>query len=56
MEKDRRIFIEATSVADEGAIIGDGAQIGHFCRVEAGARIGRNCVISTAFSSAVRRR
>ncbi len=45
MEKDRRIFIEATSVADEGAIIGDGAQIGHFCRVEAGARIGRNCVI-----------
>ena len=37
------VFIHASSVVDEGAQIGPGTQIWHFCHVSKSARIGRNC-------------
>lgn len=40
-----RIFIHETSVVDEGASIGAGTRIWHFCHVSATARIGENCVL-----------
>src|SRR5437773_1571389 len=38
-------FAHPTAVVDEGAQIGDGTRIWHFCHVAAGARIGRDCVL-----------
>lgn len=37
------IFIHPTAVVDDGAQIGDGTKIWHFCHVMAGARIGEQC-------------
>jgi UDP-2-acetamido-3-amino-2,3-dideoxy-glucuronate N-acetyltransferase len=37
-------FAHPTAVVDEGAQIGDGTRIWHFCHVSAGARVGRDCV------------
>jgi UDP-2-acetamido-3-amino-2,3-dideoxy-glucuronate N-acetyltransferase len=34
-----------SAVVDEGARVGDGTKIWHFCHVMAGARIGRGCVL-----------
>lgn len=36
-------FVHPTSVIDEGVEIGDGTKIWHFCHVQTGARIGRDC-------------
>lgn len=36
-------FKHETAVVDDGAIIGDGSKVWHFCHVSAGARIGQNC-------------
>ncbi len=36
-------FAHATSCVDEGATIGEGTKIWHFCHVMPGARIGRGC-------------
>lgn len=36
-------FVHPSSYIDEGAEIGDGTRIWHFCHVQSGARIGRNC-------------
>ncbi len=38
-------FVHPTAVIDDGAVIGEGTKIWHFCHVSASARIGRNCVI-----------
>lgn len=38
-------FIHESSYVDEGAVIGDGTKIWHFCHVESGAVIGENCTI-----------
>jgi UDP-2-acetamido-3-amino-2,3-dideoxy-glucuronate N-acetyltransferase len=38
-------FCHASSFVDEGAIIGAGTRIWHFCHVMAGARIGARCVL-----------
>ena len=38
-------FRHDTACIDEGAIIGDGSRIWHFCHVCAGAKIGRDCVL-----------
>lgn len=40
-----KIFIHETSVVDEGASIGTGTKIWHFCHVSATAKIGANCVL-----------
>jgi UDP-2-acetamido-3-amino-2,3-dideoxy-glucuronate N-acetyltransferase len=34
-----------SAVIDDGAEIGDGTRIWHFCHVSSGARIGRSCVL-----------
>src|SRR5947209_9474630 len=34
-----------SAIVDEGALIGEGTKIWHFCHVAAGARIGRDCVL-----------
>ncbi len=36
-------FAHPTAVIDEGAAVGAGTRIWHFCHVMAGARIGREC-------------
>jgi len=38
-------FVHPTAVVDDGAAIGAGSRIWHFCHVMAGARIGRDCVL-----------
>jgi UDP-2-acetamido-3-amino-2,3-dideoxy-glucuronate N-acetyltransferase len=38
-------WAHATAVIDEGATIGDGTKIWHFCHVMAGARVGAGCVL-----------
>ncbi|MGP1561146.1 MAG: acyltransferase [Helicobacteraceae bacterium] len=39
------VFIHESSYVDEGASIGDGTKIWHFCHVLAGTRIGKNCSV-----------
>ncbi|MBI4706167.1 MAG: N-acetyltransferase [Deltaproteobacteria bacterium] len=39
------IFVHPTAVVEDGAEIGDGTRIWHFCHVRAGARIGRSCIL-----------
>jgi len=36
-------FAHPTAIVDEGAVVGAGTRIWHFCHVMAGARIGRDC-------------
>jgi UDP-2-acetamido-3-amino-2,3-dideoxy-glucuronate N-acetyltransferase len=38
-------FVHPTAVVDDGAAIGQGTRIWHFCHVMPGARIGRDCVL-----------
>lgn len=38
-------YVHESSYVDEGAMIGAGTKIWHFCHVMAGAVIGRNCTI-----------
>lgn len=40
-----KIYIHESSVVDEGAQIGDGTKIWHFCHVSATAVIGEKCVL-----------
>lgn len=37
------VKIDSTAVVDEGAAIGDGTVIWHFCHVQSGASIGERC-------------
>jgi len=39
------LFTHESAYVDEGAVIGAGTRIWHFCHVSAGARIGKNCVL-----------
>lgn len=36
-------FIHPTSVVDEHVEIGEGTKVWHFCHIQSGARIGKNC-------------
>lgn len=38
-------FLHESSYVDEGAIVGEGTQIWHFCHVMTNANIGENCTI-----------
>ena len=40
-----RYFAHESSYVDDGAIIGAGTKIWHFCHVMSGARIGEQCVL-----------
>lgn len=37
--------VHPTAVVDEGAVLGDGTKVWHFCHVCAGAVLGRGCVL-----------
>ena len=47
-------FVHPSSVVEEGATIGAGTKVWHFCHVFSGARIGRNCVVGQGCSIAAR--
>lgn len=38
-------FVHPTAVIDEGAEIGEGTKIWHFCHIMGGAKIGKNCLL-----------
>jgi UDP-2-acetamido-3-amino-2,3-dideoxy-glucuronate N-acetyltransferase len=40
-----RYFVHASAYVDDGAVVGDGTKIWHFCHVMPGARIGRGCAL-----------
>jgi UDP-2-acetamido-3-amino-2,3-dideoxy-glucuronate N-acetyltransferase len=41
----RRAQVHETAVVDEGARIGAGSRVWHFCHLMPGARIGRDCIL-----------
>jgi UDP-2-acetamido-3-amino-2,3-dideoxy-glucuronate N-acetyltransferase len=45
MGSDTAYFVHESSYVDEGAEIGDGTKIWHFCHVMGGAKIGKQCSI-----------
>jgi len=38
-------FKHESAFVDEGAVVGEGTKIWHFCHVQAGAQLGRGCVL-----------
>ncbi len=36
-------FVHPSAIVDDGAVLGDGTKIWHFCHVMPGARIGKGC-------------
>ncbi len=36
-------FIHATSIIDDNVEIGEGTKVWHFCHIQSGAQIGKNC-------------
>jgi len=50
--QEKQYFVHETSVVDEGAEIGAGTKIWHFCHVYGGASIGKNCVVGLGCSIA----
>jgi UDP-2-acetamido-3-amino-2,3-dideoxy-glucuronate N-acetyltransferase len=42
---DSRALVHPTAVVDDGATIGAGSKVWHFCHVMAGARVGADCVL-----------
>ncbi|MEG2207503.1 MAG: acyltransferase [Clostridia bacterium] len=38
-------YVHPSAIVEEGALLGDGTRIWHFCHVEGTCRIGRNCSI-----------
>jgi UDP-2-acetamido-3-amino-2,3-dideoxy-glucuronate N-acetyltransferase len=38
-------FKHESAYVDDGAVVGDGTKVWHFCHVHSGARIGRKCVL-----------
>lgn len=55
MEK-KNYFVHESSYVDEGAEIGDGTKIWHFCHIQKGARIGSNCSLGQNVNVAGRAR
>lgn len=41
--EDKKFFVHPSSYVDDHVTVGDGTKIWHFCHVQAGASIGRNC-------------
>jgi UDP-2-acetamido-3-amino-2,3-dideoxy-glucuronate N-acetyltransferase len=41
----KKYFVHESSYVDEGAEIGDGTKIWHFCHILPGARIGKDCTL-----------
>jgi UDP-2-acetamido-3-amino-2,3-dideoxy-glucuronate N-acetyltransferase len=40
-----KVFIHQSSYVDEGAVVGAGTKIWHFCHVMPSAKIGKNCIL-----------
>ena len=38
-------FRHESAYVDDGAVIGDGTKVWHFCHVQSGAKIGENCIL-----------
>jgi len=38
-----QIFVQPSAHVDDGAVVGDGTKVWHFCHVMAGAIVGRDC-------------
>jgi UDP-2-acetamido-3-amino-2,3-dideoxy-glucuronate N-acetyltransferase len=38
-------FKHESAIVDDGAVIGDGTKIWHFCHVSSGAKLGANCTL-----------
>lgn len=36
-------FVDKSSYIDDGVIVGEGSKIWHFCHIQSGAMIGKNC-------------
>jgi UDP-2-acetamido-3-amino-2,3-dideoxy-glucuronate N-acetyltransferase len=45
VESQESYFVHPSSIVDQGAQIGIGTKIWHFCHISSGARIGKNCVL-----------
>ena len=45
MEPGKKYFVHPSAYADEGAQIGDGTKIWHFCHIQSNARIGGGCIL-----------
>lgn len=39
------VFVHQSSFVDEGAVLGEGTKVWHFCHVSPGARLGKRCVL-----------
>lgn len=42
---EKKYFVHESSYIDDNVGIGEGTKIWHFCHIQSGARIGRNCTI-----------
>lgn len=42
--EEKKYFVHESAYVDEGAVVGAGTKIWHFCHVMKGARIGQNCI------------
>lgn len=40
-----KAWVHSTAVVDDGAILGEGTKVWHFCHVMTGARVGARCVL-----------
>src|SRR5438270_5175690 len=38
-------LVHETSVIDDGAVIGNGTRVWHYCHIMSGSKIGSNCII-----------
>ncbi len=45
-------YVHPSAVIDDGAVIGSGTRIWHFCHIFSGAQIGRDCVLGQGCSVA----
>ncbi len=52
MSEQAKYFVHPSSFVDEGAAIGEGTKVWHFCHVFKGARIGARCVVGQGCSIA----
>lgn len=41
--EDKNYFAHSSSYVDDHVVVGDGTKIWHFCHLQAGASLGRNC-------------
>lgn len=41
--ENKKFFVHESSVVDDGAKIGEGTKVWHFCHIQTGAQIGNNC-------------